>query len=244
MVNQYKYKFYLNANHAIFINNVLGQMHPHTWEIMIEMLSTKENFVQFDKVEIAISKLLEKYQDQFLNTIEPFDKVNPTLENIVIYFKKMIEEQIREYNMVLLSIEISETPSRSYIINSYDEVEEKYLNMNKYANDEESFINQIVRKNRKEQPITEEIVEDVAETIIIEEAASAKEPEEEKYIEDDFDSYEETNIVSKHLQIFVVILLVIVAVCLVIKNRNVKRTRKEIRKLLEIYETYGMDGQE
>ena len=244
MVNQYKYKFYLNANHAIFINNVLGQMHPHTWEIMIEMLSTKENFVQFDKVEIAISKLLEKYQDQFLNTIEPFDKVNPTLENIVIYFKKMIEEQIREYNMVLLSIEISETPSRSYIINSYDEVEEKYLNMNKYANDEESFINQIVRKNRKEQPITEEIAEDVAKTIIIEEAASAKEPEEEKYIEDDFDSYEETNIVSKHLQIFVVILLVIVAVCLVIKNRNVKRTRKEIKKLLEIYETYGMDGQE
>lgn len=244
MVNQYKYKFYLNANHAIFINNVLGQMHPHTWEIMIEMLSTKENFVQFDKVEIAISKLLEKYQDQFLNTIEPFDKVNPTLENIVIYFKKMIEEQIREYNMVLLSIEISETPSRSYIINSYDEVEEKYLNMNKYANDEESFINQIVRKNRKEQPITEEIAEDVAKTIIIEEAASAKEPEEEKYIEDDFDSYEETNIVSKHLQIFVVILLVIVAVCLVIKNRNVKRTRKEIKKLLEIYEIYGLDGQE
>ena len=63
MVNQYKYKFYLNANHAIFINNVLGQMHPHTWEIMIEVLNTKDNFVQFDRVEAVISKIFEKYQD-------------------------------------------------------------------------------------------------------------------------------------------------------------------------------------
>ncbi|MBO5353507.1 MAG: 6-carboxytetrahydropterin synthase [Lachnospiraceae bacterium] len=201
MVNQYKYKFYLNANHAIFINNVLGQMHPHTWEIMIEVLNTKDNFVQFDRVEAVISKIFEKYQDQFINTLEPFNKVNPTLENMVVHFKRMIEEEIRDYGMVLLSIEISETPSRSYIVNSYDEVEGKYLDMNKYVNDEENFIDQIVQKNKdtEEEP-EEESAEEAGKTPEYDEPefdepeyeeAAYEEPEYEEedynYIEDDED---------------------------------------------------------
>jgi len=234
LVNQYKYKFYLNANHAIFINNVLGQMHPHTWEIMIEVLSTKENFVQFDRVEAAISKLLEKYQDQFINTIEPFHKINPTLENIVYYFKQMIEEQIREYHMVLLSIEISETPTRSYIINSYDEVEEKYLSMNKYANDEERFINEIIQKNRKEQ--IQEDPEEVVEESEKEEAAVAEEPEESKnncsccsygnWVKD----------VWKQVQIVAIVLFILAIICKIIKNCNIKRTRKDVLKRLTSFD--------
>lgn len=225
MVNQYKYKFYLNANHAIFINNVLGQMHPHTWEIMIEVLSTKENFVQFDRVEAAISKLLEKYQDQFINTIAPFDKVNPTLENIVYYFKQMIEEQIKEYHMVLLSIEISETPSRSYIINSFDEVEEKYLSMNKYANDEDSFIEQIVQKNKNEQEEPEEL----------EEAAVAKEPEEKNSCCSCCFCECVKNFL-KQVQIVAIILILFILIYIIVKNRNIRQSRKDILKLLESFD--------
>lgn len=228
MVNQYKYKFYLNANHAIFINNVLGQMHPHTWEIMIEVLSTKENFVQFDRVEAAISKLLEKYQDQFINTVDPFDKVNPTLENVVYYFKQMIEEQIKEYYMVLLSIEISETPSRSYIINSYDEVEEKYLSMNKFTNDEENFINQIVRQN-----LTEE-AKDIEEGAEAEEAAVTRETVEDTH---------KTNCscdcmrnIPKQVKI-VTLLLLVFAICYqLIKNHKIKQARKDVLDLLGSYD--------
>ena len=225
LVNQYKYKFYLNANHAIFINNVLGQMHPHTWEIMIEVLSTKENFVQFDRVEAAISKLLEKYQDQFINTIAPFDKVNPTLENIVYYFKQMIEEQIKEYHMVLLSIEISETPSRSYIINSFDEVEEKYLSMNKYTNDEDSFIEQIVQKNKNEQEEPEEL----------EEAAVAKEPEEKNSCCSCCFCECVKNFL-KQVQIVAIILILFVLIYIIVKNRNIRQSRKDILKLLESFD--------
>ena len=239
MVNQYKYKFYLNANHAIFINNVLGQMHPHTWEIMIEMLSTKENFVQFDKVEQSISNLLEKYQDQFLNEVAPFDKINPTLENIVIYFKQMIEEQIKEYHMVLLSIEISETPSRSYIINSYDEVEEKYLNMNKYANDEERFINEIIQKNRREQ--VQEEPEEVVEESDKEEAAAANESEERKNncfygncIKD----------VWKQVQIVVIVLFILAIICKIVKNYNIRRTRKDVLKRLVSFDDIAFTKQQ
>ena len=34
--SQYRFSFYLNASHAIYINGELGDSHPHTWEIVIK----------------------------------------------------------------------------------------------------------------------------------------------------------------------------------------------------------------
>lgn len=214
-------------------------MHPHTWEIMIEVLSTKENFVQFDRVEFAINKLLEKYQDQFINSIEPFDKVNPTLENIVFYFKKMIEEQVKEYNMILLTIEISETPSRSYIINSYDEVEEKYLSMNKYANDEENFINQIVRKNLKHQKEeTDEVAEEVAAADEPEAIKTGEKPADnktnEKPEENIYDGYtrdDDVRVLLKKIGKIAMVLLGFIIFFVILKNRKIKHLQRKIEEL-------------
>jgi len=243
LVNQYKYKFYLNANHSIFINNVLGQVHPHTWEIMIEVLSTKENFVQFDKVEAVIGQIFERYQDQYINTIEPFNKVNPTLENMVYHFKKMIEEQIKEYYMILLSIEISETPSRSYIINSFDEVEGKYLNMNKYANDEESFIEQIVRENMEEpeEMISEEYDEyndydeydeydeedDETETVVTTEKPKKK--------TNGICCCKWVQLLMKQFYLVVIVFMIIVMIVKLVKRRDVNRAWKEVMELLKSF---------
>ena len=238
MVNQYKYKFYLNANHSIFINNVLGQVHPHTWEIMIEVLNTKENFVQFDKVETVISQIFERYQDQYINTIEPFNTVNPTLENMVYHFKRMIEEQIKEYYMILLSIEISETPSRSYIINSYDEVEGKYLNMNKYANDEESFIEQIVRENMEEPEEYEEydkydVYEENNEDDLEEKVVTTKKKPEKKCSGDGCCKWAE--VLMKQFHIVVVVFMIIVLIAKLLKRRDVNRAWKEAVDLLKSF---------
>ncbi len=114
--NQYKYKFYLNANHSILIDGVMGQVHPHTWEIVIEVIKVVEGFVQFSFVEKAIEELLSKYQDKYINEIEPFDEINPTLENISEYFKEAIKQELKRDGWMLLRLEISETPARSYII--------------------------------------------------------------------------------------------------------------------------------
>lgn len=48
---EYKFKFYINANHAIYIDGVLGENHPHTWEITLETIKIRNDFVQFDAIE-------------------------------------------------------------------------------------------------------------------------------------------------------------------------------------------------
>ena len=118
---QYKFKFYLNANHAIQINGRKGQIHPHTWEISIVTLKLSDKFICFNDVETIVDQMFDQYQDKFINEIEPFNMINPTLENICEVFKDKISEILKNADWELLKIEVSETPARSYVISLSDD---------------------------------------------------------------------------------------------------------------------------
>lgn len=120
--NQYRFKFYLNASHSIYIKGKLGEEHPHTWEIILNTVKLRDNFIIFNDIEKYIEKYLSKYQDKYMNDVSPFNTLNPTLENICGYFKDTFQTLLFENGWVLLSIEISETPARSYIIDISDEI--------------------------------------------------------------------------------------------------------------------------
>lgn len=122
MHKQYRYKFYLNASHFIKINNIPGEIHPHTWEITIDILELQDNFNEFSNIEKIIDEIIEPFQDKLINDVAPFNETNPTLENICEYFKNLIEQRMIEIGYLLLTIGMSETPSRSFIINLIDEI--------------------------------------------------------------------------------------------------------------------------
>ena len=118
---QYKFKFYLNGSHSIYIKGELGSRHTHTWEFSIHLLKMRNDFVKFTSLESQIEALLNEYQDKFINEVEPFNILNPTLENICNYFKDKIRELVNSEGWILLLIEISEAPTRSYVINLFSE---------------------------------------------------------------------------------------------------------------------------
>ncbi len=119
---RYNFKFYLNASHAIYLSGILGQSHPHTWEISIDTIKGGEDFVQFDAVERMIESYLLALQDRNLNQTAPFDSKNPTLETITSYFKDEIGRLLAEQGWALIRIEVAETTSRSYIIDLSDDL--------------------------------------------------------------------------------------------------------------------------
>lgn len=118
--SQYKFKFYLNASHIIYINGSMGERHPHTWEITIHVLKEREEFIEFSTLEKKIEDWMKQYQDKLLNEVTPFDKVNPTMENCCDYFKEELKKILVSIGWILLTIEMSETPTRSYVINLFD----------------------------------------------------------------------------------------------------------------------------
>lgn len=121
--SQYRFKFYFNASHAIYLSGEMGQSHPHTWEVILNVMKVSDNFVLFNEVEEMSEAFLLQYQDVFINSVQPFTTINPTLENICTYFKEKLQEMLHEKGWLLLSIELSETPSRSYVISVSDEME-------------------------------------------------------------------------------------------------------------------------
>ena len=124
MFSEYRFKFYLNASHAIIINGRLGQAHPHTWEYVLNILLPRNEFVEFRVFEKIIEDFFSKYQNQTMNYVEPFDIIVPTLENMAEYFGEQLHRLIAEKGGHLVQIECSETPTRSYII-AYEEDSEK-----------------------------------------------------------------------------------------------------------------------
>lgn len=114
---QYKYKFYLNLNHSICIDEKQGAVHPHTWELVLDIATSENKFQEFSEIEMRLEELLDKYQDKYINTIEPFDEINPTIENAAEIFATEIKKSMEEVGWLLLTFEISETPTRTYVIN-------------------------------------------------------------------------------------------------------------------------------
>lgn len=119
---QYKFKCYLNMNHYIINNGRPGEVHPHTWELTISVVSDQNGMTPFFGIERKMDELMERYQDKLLNDCPPFDTLVPTVENAAHYFFGLIQDNIIRDGWILLMLELSETPTRSYVINAlFDE---------------------------------------------------------------------------------------------------------------------------
>ncbi len=114
--SQYKFSFYLNASHAIYINGELGEPHPHTWEIVIKTIKSQKGFLLFQEIEKEIEEFLSPYQNNFLNELSPFDERNPTLESITAFLLEQFDRILEPFGWIVFYIEVAETPTRSYII--------------------------------------------------------------------------------------------------------------------------------
>ena len=145
---QYRFKFYFNASHAIYLSGEVGQSHPHTWEVILNVMKVTDNFVIFDEVEKMCEEFLSGFQDVYINTVQPFTTVNPTLENLCTYFKEKLQEMLHGMGWLLLSIELSETPSRAYVISVTDEMS---LRKSYFDRQSEETLQEIIEKMTKEK---------------------------------------------------------------------------------------------
>ena len=144
---EYKFKFYLNINHYIIINGKEGQPHPHTWEFTVHIKKLTNKFLQFNVFEQAIEEYLVPYQNTLLNTVEPFDRIIPTLEHVSDYFGEQFQKIIRDIGGELLWMESSETPTRSYLID--------------YQEDEGVCDEMMVERHQVVQHVVDSVINDV-----------------------------------------------------------------------------------
>lgn len=132
LLRKYVFKFYLNGSHSIVINGNMGEVHPHTWEIILEVVLQRSEFVQFSTYEKVVEEFFSRYQNKTLNEVKPFDLIVPTLENMVEYFGEELRKLLWSKGGELAQIEGSETPTRSYVI-SYQQDSEYLMGIRQSA---------------------------------------------------------------------------------------------------------------
>lgn len=152
MYKLYEHTFYLNTKHAIYINGKLGEPHSHTWEFTLTVRDFDEKVSQFSEINSWITPILAPYEKSFINDIAPFDKINPTLENVCKYFNEQFFTVMKENNMFLEKIRICESIKCSYIIindaeNYFADIDKQMGEEKRIAENNDALIQAIISRH-------------------------------------------------------------------------------------------------
>ncbi len=91
-----------------------NRMHGHNWKIEVEVVAEQLDAVgmgvDFKVIKNATRSLAKQLDHRYLNDIEPFNKVNPTAENIAAFFyqglsKTLNNERVRVSNVTMWETE-------------------------------------------------------------------------------------------------------------------------------------------
>ncbi len=95
-----------------------ANLHGHNWIIEVEISGEKLNelgiLVDFKDVKRELKAILDRLDHEYLNEISPFDKINPTAENLAKYiYEEFCSNEIFKNDAKLLAVTVYESPKSS-----------------------------------------------------------------------------------------------------------------------------------
>lgn len=115
MKHTYRFKYYVNARHSVNFSGIQSNIHPHTWEFVMYINVNSNEFINFSDIEKQFKEYFKQYEGKYLNELSYFKKAEPTMENIAIKIFNDMKGTI-ESAIDIIRIEVSENPTRTYII--------------------------------------------------------------------------------------------------------------------------------
>jgi 6-pyruvoyltetrahydropterin/6-carboxytetrahydropterin synthase len=88
-------------------------IHGHNYKVRVtvegENLDSTGLLVDFVDLRQAVKTIVNRLDHQFLNDLSPFDRVNPSAENIARYFSQELESKVQQNGARLHSVTVWET---------------------------------------------------------------------------------------------------------------------------------------
>ena len=103
-----------------------GKLHGHTWKVRVEVTSQKINelglSIDFKDLKQISDSVVGRLDHQHINEIDPFQKENPTAENIARYIYQEIKTKLPEdVRLSAVTIWESESTGATYSEDTYAE---------------------------------------------------------------------------------------------------------------------------
>ncbi|BBB22390.1 6-pyruvoyl tetrahydrobiopterin synthase [Abyssogena phaseoliformis symbiont OG214] len=94
-----------------------SRLHGHNWQVEMMVAARKLNSngiaIDFREIKKQTKVVVKRLDHQYLNEIAPFDKLNPTAENIAKYFFDEVGQLINTNDVKVKKVTIWETPRAS-----------------------------------------------------------------------------------------------------------------------------------
>ncbi|HFD79358.1 MAG TPA: 6-carboxytetrahydropterin synthase QueD [Gammaproteobacteria bacterium] len=101
-----------------------ARMHGHNWKVETEVLATGLDElgmgIDFRHVKQATREIAQRLDHRYLNELEPFDRINPTAENIAAYFYQELSARLNDDRIRVHAVTLWET-ERACVRYSEDE---------------------------------------------------------------------------------------------------------------------------
>ncbi len=92
-------------------------LHGHNWKVETEISAHKLDelgmVIDFKAVKSATKTITDRLDHRYLNDIKPFDKINPTAENIAAFLYQALSEKLNNEVVKVKAITLWETERAS-----------------------------------------------------------------------------------------------------------------------------------
>jgi 6-pyruvoyltetrahydropterin/6-carboxytetrahydropterin synthase len=92
-------------------------VHGHNYKVRVivagENLNNIGLLMDFVDLRAAIKAMVDKWDHRFLNDLPPFDKLNPSAENMARVFYEGIESDVARHGLSVRSVTVWETDTTS-----------------------------------------------------------------------------------------------------------------------------------
>ncbi len=89
------------------------KLHGHNWLVRVyvcgEKLDESGMLIDFKVLKGKLKEVLNYLDHSYLNEIEPFDRVNPSSENIAYFIFQKLKELLRDYPVRVLKVTVYES---------------------------------------------------------------------------------------------------------------------------------------
>jgi len=113
---------FVNARHFVNLGNVSGPVHSHSWQVKleVEIPETEHDVVEFATIYREINSTLIPFENTVLNEKFPFNIIQPTTENISMYFFNILQSSLKRIDLKLIKLILWETPTRGIEVTKYN----------------------------------------------------------------------------------------------------------------------------
>jgi len=98
-------------------------LHGHNWKVVVEIKSSVLDnagmLIDFGEAEKKLDKVLASFDHKYLNEVHPFDKINPTAENISKHIFDVFSEIINDNNRSVSKVTTWEDETSCATYNDY-----------------------------------------------------------------------------------------------------------------------------